>query len=514
MKTSNELKIPIFLFFVALLIFIRTVNYDFVWDDERIHLTVNKELMEGNVSSFWKNAYSGMYIPVTYTTWSLVKTLFYPNSDVSPGAFHLLNIIFHALNSVLIFLLLQVLFRNRSAALTGSLIFILHPMQVEAVAWISEFRGIYSMFFSLLALYLLFSFISVRTNLSVSSLLKAPVFWLATFLFLLGILAKPSVMVLPVLVILIAYVFFKESFKVILKTISLWVLLTIPVIIITNYLQPVTECNKNLHFTDKILIAGYSFAFYLKKLIIPYPLAASYGETPHEILHDNLLWLYVFFSLSVLIFILCKLRSKPVLFAITGMIFVSLLPVLGFISFKFQYQSNVADRYTYSAFLGVAMFFGYISLHYHKLKSLRFALPCVMSVYLILTIFQTGTWKNEFEVWDHTLHYFHNSAHVYYCRGVEYSKREKFREAISDYDHCLSLQPNYKNALFNRINAYEHLNYLDEALRDCDTYLKIDPYDGAVYYRKAILLQKEGKITEAQKYYKLAQQNHFDPNSL
>jgi len=505
----NPVIIACCIFILSVLLFARTINYGFAWDDERIHLTVNKDLMEGKISPFWEKAYSGMYIPVSYTTWSLVKSFFYPHSDISPSAFHALNVLFHALNCVLIFLLLNLFFRNKYVSLCGTLIFMFHPLQVEAVAWISEFRGVYSTFFGLSALLLFFQKAQSINSVSWRSFVLSKHFLAATLLFILSLLCKPSSVVLPFIAALLVFGFFKEKMNYLLGSLSVWVLMLIPVIIITNRLQPAIHINDHLGIADKATIASYSIVFYLRKILFPYPLAACYGETPPVILHDKFIWLYAPAVIAGLVFLFIKRKQYPVLFLSVLIIITGLLPVLGFTAFKFQAYSNVADRYTYLSFFGVSLLAAHLAGKLLELKNYRLVFGSVMTCYLVITFFQTATWKSEFEVWNHNLKHYQNAPSVYYNRGVEYSKKERFREAISDFNRCLALDPKYKDALFNRINAYENLNDIEAALDDCSAYLKIDSTDGSIYYRKAKLLYKAGRQTEAEWNMKLAQHYNF-----
>src|SRR3569832_2197608 len=142
LQTIHRKYLACILFALAILLFGRTIKYAAVWDDVRVHFNPsNQQLMDTGVSAFWKN-HSGMYIPLTYTTWAVIKKTF-SSPSFHPAPFHLLNVVTHAFNGVLLFYLLSLLFKNNTAAFFGSLLFLIHPLQVESVAWISEFRGLF-----------------------------------------------------------------------------------------------------------------------------------------------------------------------------------------------------------------------------------------------------------------------------------------------------------------------------------------------------------------------------------
>ncbi|MDP1744007.1 MAG: hypothetical protein Q8L90_00430, partial [Bacteroidota bacterium] len=110
-KPVNRKYLIATLFALSIILYARTLNYGFVWDDERIHLSNNQQLIKGDVKSFWLKPYSGMYIPVSYTTWVFVKTFSNSNKKISPKTFHTLNVFTHTVNCLLVFYLLFILFK-------------------------------------------------------------------------------------------------------------------------------------------------------------------------------------------------------------------------------------------------------------------------------------------------------------------------------------------------------------------------------------------------------------------
>jgi len=485
------------LFVLSFILYARTLNYGFVWDDERIHLTNNQQLMNDDIKSFWTQSYSGMYIPITYTTWTFVKNVSIRSKELSPKLFHLLNVVTHSINGVLIFLLLSILFRSRTQAFWGSMFFLMHPLQVESVAWISEFRGLCSVFFSLLSLISIFRYLEKNTVVTFRSFVFSKQFIITSILFVLALLSKPSAVVLPFIAIVFVWCFYREHFKYISKGLSVWLLFVIPVLLITKYSQTNEFIYASISFWQRFFIAGNSLFFYLCKLIFPYPLAACYGYTPELITSNNFIYFSTFFCCVLAIILFIKRKSNPILFSSFAIITISVLPILGLISFEYQKHSTVADHYMYLGILGAVLLIPLIAESIKKHSYLKCISVGVLIVYLVLNIQQTSTWKNEFTVWDNTLVHYQNSPNVYYNRGVEYSKMGNFGAAINDYSQCLLLQKNYRDALFNRANAYENLNNISGAFADYNTYLSIDSTDGSVYYKRAYLNYKTGNINGA-----------------
>ncbi|MDP1744372.1 MAG: hypothetical protein Q8L90_02275, partial [Bacteroidota bacterium] len=290
-KPVNRKYLIGILFVFSIALYARTLNYGFVWDDERIHLSNNQQLIKGDLKSFWLKPYSGMYIPVSYSTWAFINTVSNSNKEISPNIFHALNVLTHTINCILVFYLLFILFKNQAHAFFGSLLFLLHPMQVESVAWISEFRGLYSAFFSLLSLLSIFRYLEKNSIIPFRSFITSKHFIISSTLFAFALLSKPSAVVLPFVISILVWCFYKDKFKLILKGLAIWLLMVLPILLITRNAQPNELIYDSISFWQRFFIAGHSLSFYLHKLIVPYPLASCYGYTPELILSNKLIYL-------------------------------------------------------------------------------------------------------------------------------------------------------------------------------------------------------------------------------
>jgi tetratricopeptide (TPR) repeat protein len=479
------------LFFLSVLFFIRTKNYDAVWDDERGHFTpVFQSQMDHDIPAFWKS-HSGMYIPLTYTTWAIVKRIAVPQG-FKPAPFHVLNVLTHSINGVLLFYLLLLLFKNKTTAFFASMLFLLHPLQVESVAWISEFRGLYCTFFCLLSLLLFFTGLEKKQPGDFKALVFSTGFLYAFLFFILALLAKPSGIVLPFILLALAWRYYKGKTLLIGKALFLWL---VPACIVI-FLLLVKNPEGSVSFLQRFLIASYSLFFYLQKLIVPYPLVACYGYTPELIVANRFSVMALLISITLFAVLIYKRNVVPDLFTGFLIICICLSPVLGFIPFEYQKHASVADRYMYMAFLGVALFVPVVGDYTRKHPFFKLASAAVLLFFMILTMKQTSVWKNEFTLWDHTLAFYDNSSTVYYDRGVQYSLKKDFKNSLADYSRALELDPNNLDALFNRANAYENLGDAASAFKDYDTYLK-NKKDGEVYFKRSCLYLKSGDLNSA-----------------
>jgi hypothetical protein len=157
---SEILSLP--LAAVAILIIAGTllspaVSFPFLQWDDQLHITANpfmKPDAADRYLHFWKHPYGKMYVPIAYNTWTILYGLgIDKNGEPTPEAFHLANVGCHALNSLLVLLLLKRLRFSLPGAVAGAILFCVHPLQVEAVAWVAEWRGLLATLLSLAAIH-------------------------------------------------------------------------------------------------------------------------------------------------------------------------------------------------------------------------------------------------------------------------------------------------------------------------------------------------------------------------
>ncbi len=483
-KIGKKVWIAI-LFILTFLIYGRTVSYEFVWDDERSHLTAHKDLMEGNVGKLMTKTYDGMYIPVTYLTWNAVKTFAKDGETLSPKPFHFLNVLFHAINVVLLFLILHLLFGNSLAAFIGAFVFGFHPMQVESVAWISEFRGVYSCFFSLTALLVLFRNLKTHTFTSAKDLISSRFFIGATVLFVCALLSKPTAVMFPFITMLLVWCFFRESFTAARNAMIVWVVLVIPVALSTSGAQQNDIMEFVTPFAQRFALVGYSIGFYLMKVFVPINLAPSYGITPQVILQDVMAYVGLAIVLAIAAFLFWKREKYKHLFTGYYLFVLSVLPVTGIVTFYFQRYSNVADRYVYFGMIGFAIIAAYTNAR-ASVKWVRSIPIGLIAGYLIFANAQIPVWKDEFSIWNHSYFEYPNQFQAAYNLGVYYGQRNDSRRAVAFYTKALENNPSSKDALVNRANVYGKTNDFPNALKDYDAALALDPNDGSIYYNRAL----------------------------
>src|ERR1044071_6748464 len=138
---------PVVLVAIPVAVFLQTLTFRFVWDDE-VNVARNPHVNAATLSGFreiWQKPHDGLYIPVTYTVWAALAPVARTSeardaTDLNPTAYHLLNLALHILNGLLVFMLLRRIVANDWAAAGGAVLFLIHPVQVEAVAWVTGMK--------------------------------------------------------------------------------------------------------------------------------------------------------------------------------------------------------------------------------------------------------------------------------------------------------------------------------------------------------------------------------------
>ncbi len=364
--------------------FFPVCGYEFsAWDDGP-HVFSNpyfNPITSLTLPMLWRQPHIGFFIPLTYTTWaglceiarlSIPVTL--PDiGDVSYDArvFHTANLVLHTANALLCYGLLRRLLaargrsttpsggRNvrpvadapaRTAALFGALLFAVHPVQVESVAWISELKGLLSAFFALVALHCHFARHSAPRP-------RKP--WLAAagiVAFAAALLSKPSAIGLPLIAGALDCAFASLTVRAAVARLWPWAVMMGIGAWVGHVSQPPQGSPAQVSIFERPLIAGDTLLFYVVHLILPIRLGLDYGHCPQVVLARRP-WIYLEWIVPAALGLLvwAKRRAAPEAAAGSVVFLAALGPVLGLVPFNFQAISTVADRYLYLAMLGPAV---------------------------------------------------------------------------------------------------------------------------------------------------------------
>ncbi len=422
------------------------------WDDE-INVYRNPFLNPatlGNVGHFWAGVGMGkaadtVYRPLVYTLYALIAHVAGTAPYLTDGQgaalaawpFHLVSLLVHVLNVLLVYGLLRRLVRNDWAAFAGAALFALHPIQVEAVAWVSGLTDLMGAFFSLLALG---AFLRYRETGHRRQ------FALATLWFVLALLSKPSAVILPVLALILDQWILGRPWREGLRVVAWWLPLVLADIIVTHHAEPVLMSGVVTAWWTRPLIAGDALAVSLWHLVWPVGLGIDYGRSPVVAL-ANRAWLSSLIILALGICVWCLRRKHPWLIASASFFAAALLPTLGLIPFRFQTFSTVADRYSYLAMLGPAFAMAWGLAHFPERLPVRARLTVGTVCAAVLVLMSLGSalqvtyWQNSFALFGHALVVNPRSWMAHFNLGGILGDLHRRNEAVAEYQMAMRLRP-------------------------------------------------------------------------
>jgi hypothetical protein len=407
-----------------------TCNFT-TWDDNQT-VVQNPWLNPPALShfpEFWNPAppvYMDIYMPLTYTVWSGVAAMSYvPVADPETGAFlnpwvfHGANVLLHAGSALLAFAILKRLTRHPWAAAAGAALFALHPVQVEPVGWVSGMKDVLAGFLSLLAIWQYVSFAMPAAQTDDDSLITSPVIsasalgsrtrWFhygaALFAFACAMLAKPSAVVLPLIVGMIDLALLRRSWRAwprVLAALVPWLALAIPIIVEGRLAQPPTPLGYVPPIGLRPLIATDALAYYLYKLALPIWLCIVYDHSPRAALAQGRPYFTWIAPLAVAVAALLWRKRFPWFLAAVGVYWLAVLPVLGLAPFDFQRLSTVADHYLYLAMLGPAMAAAFVVMRTRARPAVVISVV-VLAAMAARSLAQTWTWRDSRTLYRHAL---------------------------------------------------------------------------------------------------------------
>ncbi len=498
--SSDYRIITALLVILPLLIYLQVYDFEFVWDEITKPINhLNNPFVEhpswANFTQLFTQPYFGMYIPVSYLFWGLLKSLAELLSLPVNSVLHLSNVVLHIINGLLVFTILKQFVVNKWAVLLGVGFFLLHPIQVEAVAWVSEFRNLLATLFALLSCYY---YLKKSAKLS----------YLSLVFFILAVLSKPSAVVLVPFVFIINY--FHFGFKLgknIQKTLP-FALIALIFVIIAHSVQSkfnIYMSEYALAFWQRPFAWLDSIVFYLYKIIYPYHLSVSYTLSPKFI---SVQWWFYPLALvptGLSYFLWLRRKTQPLLVFAAALFIAGFFTTSGFVDFSFQKHSLVADRYIYFAMIGTALVIANLA----DIKYWRVGLLSVLLIFASLSVFrQIPIWQNPLKLWSHAINYeitpsyaheglatnFNNigihlsklkqyqQARVYfdkainlyhkkhskageviYNKGLSYVKQKKYQQALDSFNQAVKINPTNANPHNGKIHVFTSLKQCRQA---------------------------------------------------
>ena len=426
---------------------------------------------------------------------------------LNPGGHHLTNLLFHIANTLLLFFV----FRKMTADVWRSgfiaALFALHPLHVESVAWIAERKDVLSTFFWLLTMWCYIGYIQ---RPRVSRYLVMLLF------FSLGLMAKPMLVTLPFVLLLLDYwplgrIRFEPTGGVSQKTIALGLLgEKLPLFVLAEFSSVATFLAQKqggavaslevISLKARIFNALISYVNYMGKMLWPSKLAVFY---PHPVTFS---WWEVAGAgllLGAIFFLAIKfIKQRP--YIIVGWLWYlgTLVPVIGLVQVGSQ---SMADRYTYIPLVGlfIIIVWGVPELATRRSrKKLWLPILATLSIILLMVVAwkQVRYWQNSITLFEHTLEVTANNYLAHNALGAALGD-SRLDEAKEHYLKALRINPDYMAAHNNLGIALEMQGLRDEAISHFLEALRIKPDDMKAHYNLGNILLKQGQIDKAVKHY-------------
>ena len=536
-SVKNNMTIPAWMIPAIILVtavaFIPTLSAGFVNLDDGDYVTNNVLIKSGSLKQLLITPVQGNYHPLTMLSLYINYTI----SGDHAWSYHLFNLLFHLVNCILVFRLV-ILLSNRNAimAFTASLLFGIHPMHVESVAWISERKDV------LYGLFFLAGLISYTKYADTGSKRQ----YLLTILFLiLSLLSKPAAVIFPAALFCIDLLRKRTwSFKLFMEKVPFFILASaLGIIVMLEQKAAGATGNETFSTSTKILFGFYAIMMYFIKMIAPFKLAVFYPFPP---INQSLPIAYylspLFFLILAITFFYSLKRNRVVAFSILFylanlLLILQLLPVG---------SAVIAERYTYIPYLGLFFSIGWLIARSTMANgSKAYAIIFLITLFFfVLTWVQASVWHDSDTLWDQAiktqpsnkaysnrasllrsekkyelaLDYFNKAIQLsvidyesYNNRGNIYFDLKKSDLALNDYRKAISLKPDYYNAMDNMGAQFAILGQYDSALKYESQALLLNPDHKPAYSNRALIYMKLNENEKAIKDWTKYLQ--FDPNA-
>ncbi len=524
----HNVLICLFLMITILATYWQIRNHGFVSFDDGMYVYNNLKVKIGLTykSITWAFSFTDIayWHPLTWLSHMLDCQLYGLNS----GMHHMTNLIFHILNSLLLFLV----FKQMTGAFWRSVfvaaLFALHPINVESVAWVAERKNVLSTFFWMLTM-LAYVYYSRRQGV-----------WrylLTLFMFLFGLMCKPILVTLPFVLLLFDYwplgrlqfgqekivcnsvkdapekigVHGSSAFLLVLEKVPFFILSAVSV-----YLSVLSAKQHGIiASTDltpiilRIANALVSYLVYIGKLIWPQNLAVFYPY-PRQIPMAIAAWAGLTL-LSISFLMIWALRKKPYLGVGWLWYIGTLLPNIGLI--QAGLWPAMADRWAYVPFIGIFIIIAWsvteLGMRW-RLKKSHIAIATV-AVLLILTArtwSQVQYWANNFTLYEHAIDVTENNQVAHNNLGAALYLKGSVNEATVHFIEALKIVPDYNEALINLRVSLGANDSIDRPITKLERLIKIYPENSGLYYNLGVLYRKKGELDNAIEKYKRALSYH------
>lgn len=494
-------------------VYLQVANHTFLNLDDPDYVTDNLHVSSGisvkNITWAFSSVEAANWHPVTWLS-HMADAQFY---GLNPRGHHLTSVAIHSVSALLLFFLLLRLTDALWQSLFVASMFALHPLHVESVAWVAERKDVLSAFFCFTTLIIYSEYVVKQ---------KPALYVAALFFFLCGLMSKPMLVTLPVVMMLIDFWpldryrdnwgepgpnQYLVSLALLVKEKIPFFVCSILSVLITLYAQGNSGAIASLAKTSllhRIENSVFAYVKYIGKLLWPRDLAIYYPFPLSIPLWNVIVSLLFLLMLSVAAIRLA--RSRPYFTVGWFWFLITLLPVIGLIQVG---EQSMADRYSYIPATGVFILlaWGVPSLihdvrYRQRIAALFFGTAVIASA--IATWNQLRYWRDDISMYQHSLKVTSGSTLLYNNLGLAYATKNDLDAAIREYIKALRLNPDYADAHNNMGVALHARGELDAAILEHQRAIQLRPGNSKMHYNLGCAFDKRGNPDEARHEYQEA----------
>ena len=493
---------------VTVAVYCQVRGHEFVYYDDDAYVYENPYVRAGltGIGLLWAfvTGHGGNWHPLTWLSHMLDCQLYGADS----GAHHVTSLLFHVANTLLLFMVLRRMTGAVWRSAFVAALFALHPLHVESVAWVAERKDVLSTFFLLLT-----TIAYVRYAEKPRLRRYVPV----VVLFALGLMAKPMVVTLPFVLLLLDYwplgrverglsvagTKLRAYGRLIREKLPLFVLAT-AFSIVTYLVQRQAGALESLKlpFRVRVMNAMVSYVAYVGKMLWPERLSAIY---PHP--GDNIpMWQVtgaVLLLLGVSAAVVRSARRRPHLAVGWFWYLGTLVPVIGLVQVGYH---AMADRYTYVPLVGVFIMVAWgvpelVAKWRHRRVGLAASALAALSALMIGTWFQVSYWRDSVTLFEHAISVTSGNDAAHTHLGMVHLQQNRLDEAREQFAEAVLINPEQYAGWSNLGVVMRTQGQLEESIVCFSEALRIKPDFAAAHNNLGMALSEQGKLDAAVEHY-------------
>lgn len=498
--------------------FLPTLGNEFVNWDDLLYIQKNfliHQLSFSNTVKIFTTFLNGNYTPLTNLSFAIEWHFV----GLHPFLYHLNNVLLHVMNTFLVYIFISKLSKDNAIALIVMLLFGIHPMRVESVAWITERKDVlYALFF---LLGLIFYLNHEEKNETGEKSIK--IFWVYLF-YIMSLISKPAAIPLPLILILIDWWRGRQNYLILIREKIPFFIISI-IFLGIGYIGAYGSVGSNIEtFSELLYVDRSSFHFnpytwyqrialcngclliYIGRIIWCFKLSCFYPHINNDI---PIIFYWSLFAWLYFIWTSFKkqTKSKPIIFGLLFFIFIIFLNL----PFKsFSPSSLIGERFTYIPYIGLFFILAFpikkfLFNNQINLKT-RIFIPIILVSFLIIqTRQECRVWKNGVTLWANVVNIFPHSRPFLNLANA-YSEKNLYHLALKNYDQSLTFNPTEHEALTNKAATLFYLGNLEEAIKIYSYAIKLYPQDVVAFANRGITYAHLGEYDKMLQDFNVAKQ--------